>query len=81
MKKVTVYTSSSCSGCVSVKKFLSRKGMDYQELNIDEQPDLMAQITNLTGQSRVPVTMVEDSSGMKRVTTGFNPGELSSLLA
>ena len=82
MSKVTIYTSNNCGSCKMVKKFLQIKGADYSELNIDENPSLRQEVISLSGAMTVPVIAVSDDSGsIKGVSVGYNPSQLSSLLA
>ena len=81
-KKVTIYTSNTCGQCKMVKKILSIKNAQYNEVNIDEQPESHALIMQLSGQTRVPVTVVTDeTTGMQSVITGYNPSQLMPALA
>ena len=81
-KKVTIYTSNTCGQCKMVKKILSIKNAQYSEVNIDEQPESHALIMQLSGQTRVPVTVVTDeATGMQSVITGYNPSQLMPALA
>jgi len=64
-----------------VKKILSMKGHNYDEVNIDESPDRHQEVVTLSGQQRVPVTVVEDdATGTQSVITGYNPGQLMPAL-
>lgn len=81
-KKVTIYTSNTCGQCKMVKKILTMKNHPYDEVNIDEQPDSHAVVMQLSGQARVPVTVIQDdSTGAQSVITGYNPGQLMPALA
>lgn len=80
-KQVTIYTSNTCGQCKMVKKILAMKGHTYNEVNIDEQPESHAIVMQLSGQTRVPVTVVQDDSGLQSVITGYNPGQLMPALA
>lgn len=80
-KKVTIYTSNTCGQCKMVKKILTMKGHQYNEVNIDEQPESHAVVMQLSGQTRVPVTVIQDDAGMQSVITGYNPGQLMPALA
>lgn len=76
-KKVTIYTSNTCGQCKMVKKVLTMKGHQYVEVNIDESPDRHAEIMQLSGQVRVPVTVVkDDTSDNQQVIVGYNVGQL-----
>ncbi len=79
-KQITVYTSNDCSSCVMVKKFLDYKGNSYQEVNIESNPRALQSIQNLTGQSRVPVTVVTDADGKQKVSVGYSAPQLSAVL-
>lgn len=81
-KQVTIYTSNTCGQCKMVKKILAMKNHPYNEVNIDEQPDSHAVVMQLSGQTRVPVTVIQDdSTGSQSVITGYNPGQLMPALA
>lgn len=80
-KKVIVYTSNTCGQCKMVKKILTMKGHAYDEVNIDVMPSRHQEILELTGQQRVPVTVVQDdTTGAQSVITGYNPGQLMPAL-
>lgn len=80
-KNITIYTSNTCSQCKMVKQVLTMKGFSYDELNIDDDPAHQTKVLQLTGQHRVPVTVVQDDeSGFKRVVTGYNLSQLMPAL-
>lgn len=80
-KTVTIYTTNTCAYCVMVKKWLASKGQDYQEINLDDKPELRQEVIAMSGQMAVPVTVVADaSSDMKDITVGWNPGKLAAAL-
>lgn len=55
MSHVTIYTKAYCPYCVRAKSLLDHKGISYQELRIDEQPELRPQmIERAGGRSTVP---------------------------
>ncbi len=80
-KKITIYTTNTCAYCVMVKKFLKIKGQVYDEVNLDEHPERRQEAVELSGTMTVPVTVIENSEGIKDVTVGYNPSQLSSALA
>ncbi len=80
-KKVIIYTSNTCGQCKMVKKILAMKGHSYDEVNIDESPSRHQEILQLSGQQRVPVTVVQDDiTGLQSVITGYNPSQLMPAL-
>lgn len=80
-KNITIYTTNTCAYCPMVKKFLKMKGQEYQEVNLDENPDRRQEAIEVSGAMTVPVTVVENGDGMKNVTVGYNPAQLASALA
>lgn len=81
-KQVTIYTTNTCAYCVMVKKWLASKGQTYNEINLDEQPDLRQKIIDLSGQMAVPVTVVADEDGSNQeIAVGWNPGKLAAALS
>jgi glutaredoxin len=81
-KRVTIYTSNTCAQCKMVKRVLAMKGHQYSEVNIDESPDRHQEVMQLSGQVRVPVTVVKDeTSDNQTVIVGYNVGQLMPALA
>lgn len=81
-KQVTIYTSNTCGQCKMVKKILTMKNTQYNEVNIDEQPESHAVVMQLSGQTRVPVTVIQDDdTGAQSIITGYNPAQLMPALA
>jgi glutaredoxin 3 len=55
MSQVTIYTKAYCPYCVRAKSVLDNKGVSYQEVRIDEQPELRPEmIERAGGRSTVP---------------------------
>lgn len=81
-QKITVYTRTTCSYCVQVKKLLDMKGKTYDVVNIDDDRDAEAAIIAKSGARTVPVVTVTDAAGDERVASiGWNPGALLSAVA
>ncbi len=61
MSQVTIYTKAYCPYCVRAKSVLDNKGVSYQEIRIDEQPELRPQmIERAGGRSTVPQIFVAE---------------------
>ncbi|MCS4306014.1 MULTISPECIES: glutaredoxin 3 [Rheinheimera] len=55
MSQVTIYTKAYCPYCVRAKSVLDNKGVAYEEIRIDEQPELRPQmIERAAGRTTVP---------------------------
>lgn len=71
---ITVYTSTNCAYCGMVKKFLSMKNKEYQEVNIDNNPSIRQSLISKTGSMTAPITISND-----KVVIGFKPDKLAEL--
>lgn len=81
-KKITIYTRTTCSYCVQVKRLLDMKGKTYHVVNLDENREAEAAIIAKSGARTVPVVTVTDDSGDEQVASiGWNPGALLSAVA
>lgn len=80
-KDITIYTTNTCAYCVMVKRWLSSKGMSYQEVNLDENPDRQAEALEMSGSLTVPVTIVTKQDDSKEVVVGYNLAKLAPALA
>jgi glutaredoxin len=58
-----------------VKTWLQKKGVKYEELNVDEKPELMDDVIRKTGLMMVPVTVIGENH-----VQGMNFSRLSELL-
>ncbi|MFZ1684541.1 MAG: glutaredoxin family protein [Candidatus Zixiibacteriota bacterium] len=81
MKKITVFTTNTCAYCAMVKKYLDGKGVKYDIVNLDEQPEKQAEVYAKSGALTVPVTLVENEDSTEHVVVGFNLPRLASLVA
>lgn len=59
MKTITIYSRPDCQPCKRIKAWWDRKGVVYQEVNVEESPADLAAIKAL-GYERVPVTVVSN---------------------
>lgn len=80
-RNITIYTTNNCAYCGMVKKFLRMKGQDYEEVNIEENPERQREAMQASGALTVPVTIITKQDGTQDVTVGFNAGRLASAIA
>ncbi len=80
-KNITIFTTNTCSYCVMVKKYLGAKGMQYEEVNLDEHPHRQKEAFELTGQLTVPVTVVTKHDDSQEVIVGYNLSKLAPAIA
>lgn len=80
MKKVTVYSTSTCPYCVMLTRWLNDKKIDYTEYKVDQNPFAAQSMVSLSGQMGVPFTTIEDGDEMTKIL-GFDVPKLQSSLS
>jgi len=78
--KVTIFSTSTCSWCHAVKRFLTHKNIEYSEVNLDEHPERIQEVRDLSGATSVPITYIQNGE-KERVVIGYNPSKLMDALA
>jgi glutaredoxin 3 len=77
VKNITIFTTNTCAYCVMVKKWLNAKGYDYEEVNLDNNPERQKDAFAMSGQLAVPVTVVTKQDDSKEVIVGYNLAKLA----
>lgn len=80
-KTIKVYTTDNCAYCVMVKRYLSIKGYDFEEINVENDPVKRKEAIDISGAMTVPIVVITDDEGHKNITVGYNIGRLSSALS
>ena len=58
MNQITVYTTNTCPYCVMMKNFLSEQGLQYKEVNVQQDPVAAERLVKTTGEMGVPQTEI-----------------------
>lgn len=80
-KHIRIYTTNSCAYCVMVKKWLGTKGLDWEEVNVEEHPERAQEAFEISGQLAVPVTVVTNEDDEQEVIVGYNLAKLAPAVA
>ncbi len=54
MPKIVIYTTPWCPYCIRAKQLLERKGVAFEEIGVERDPALRAEMTRKAGRSSVP---------------------------
>ncbi|WP_372875929.1 glutaredoxin 3 [Pseudomonas sp.] len=54
MSAVVIYSSDWCPYCMRAKQLLARKGVSFDEIKVDGQPEVRAEMTRKARQTSVP---------------------------
>jgi glutaredoxin 3 len=78
-----VYTTDHCSLCVSAKKLLEKRGIDYEEINLARDADTRAQLSSMTGMFTFPQIIIDGNvvGGFTELLAADREGRLGDLLA
>ena len=59
MARVEMYTTTWCGYCIRAKHLLESKGVEYEEINLDDDPGFRQKLLDLTGGWTVPQILVD----------------------
>ncbi|MBC8312164.1 MAG: glutaredoxin family protein [Candidatus Marinimicrobia bacterium] len=79
---IKIYSTSWCPSCNAAKQLLASKGMEYEEINIEEINMSREQLAELTGGMSVPQIVINDTNigGFDKLMMMNQSGELETLL-
>ena len=82
MARVRIYTKRNCPFCLRAKNLLGKKGVDYEEIDVEERDDLRLWLAEATGQKTVPQVFVGERSlgGFSDVDSLEREGKLDAVL-
>ncbi len=73
-KEVVFYTKNGCADCRQEKEFLSERGVEFTEKNIQEDQQAFLELVEL-GYQTTPLTTIDGE-----VVVGFDPQDLQAKL-
>jgi glutaredoxin 3 len=59
MAKIEIYTTRWCGYCVRAKTLLDSRGLEYEEISLDDDPTFRQRLLDLTGGWTVPQILVD----------------------
>jgi glutaredoxin 3 len=82
MPKVQLYSKQRCPYCVRAKGLLDRKGVPYEEIDVEHDEARRAWLVEATGQRTVPQVFVDGRSlgGFSDIDALDKAGELDPIL-
>ena len=76
---ITMYTTSWCGDCRITKRVLESKGIQYQEIDIEENPAAAEVVMRVNGGKRSVPTL--EYNGQAASMSNFNRAKLDAWLA
>jgi glutaredoxin len=80
MKKVKVFTTSTCPYCKMEKEFLDAKGIKYEVEVVDHDVAKAQELMAASGQLGVPFTVITQEDGRESTVLGFDEAEIAKQL-
>ena len=82
MAQVVIYSTAVCPYCVNAKKLLTEKGVSYEEIRVDREPQLFQVMMEKSKQRTVPQIWIDDYhvGGFTDLWALDKSGKLDSLL-
>lgn len=74
-KPVIVYSADWCAFCHMTKDYLSKKGIEFEERNVEQRPEYAVEAVQKSGQRGIPVI---DIGG--KIVVGFDRPTIDHLL-
>jgi glutaredoxin 3 len=59
MARIRVYSTRWCGYCVRAKALLESRGIEYEEISLDSDPEFRRKLFDLTGGWTVPQILID----------------------
>jgi len=79
VKKITVYSTTTCPYCRMITRWLDEHNIDYTEYKVDLNPYAAQTMIVLSGQMGVPFTTIEEDEATEKIL-GYDVPRLKQLL-
>ncbi len=82
MARILMYTTAVCPYCVNAKKLLAQKGIEVEEIRVDQNPQLRIEMMQKSGQRTVPQIWIGEThvGGFTDLWALDKQGKLDGLL-
>ena len=76
-----MYSTDRCSFCVRAKGLLDARGLEYEEINLERDPDGRAELASRTGMLSFPQILIDDElvGGFMELVAADRAGRLKTL--
>lgn len=60
MSDVYLYSTQTCPFCIQAKQLLASKGVEFEEISVDGNPELRMEMMEKSGQRTVPQIWIDE---------------------
>lgn len=79
-RKVRVYSTTTCPYCIMEKHYLKSKGVEFEEILLDRQPEKVQEFIDRCGNMGVPCTHIMHEDGKEDHILGFDKHRIDEAL-
>lgn len=78
---IVMYSTDRCSFCVRAKALLQARGLEFEEINLERDPDGRAELAHRTGMLSFPQILVDGElvGGFMELVAADRAGRLREL--
>jgi glutaredoxin 3 len=78
--RVVVFSTDACTYCEHAKNLLRKRGVPFEDVNLGSDPELQAQLTEITGLESYPQIVVngEPLGGLNELRAAEKNGVMAS---
>lgn len=82
MSRIRMYTTRYCPFCVMARELFKRKGVEFEDIAVDNNPDLRSVMEHISGRHTVPQIFIGDQhvGGYEDLASLEHTGRLDPLL-
>jgi len=79
---IRIYSTRFCGYCRAAERLLTSKGVEYQLIKVDEDPEQLVYMREITGRHTVPQIFIDDFhvGGFDDLSALNHAGKLDGLL-
>ena len=67
---ITVFSTNNCAVCKTLKQWLKKQQIEFDSVNLEQDPSRQAEIIQKAGSMQVPISLIIDDNGQETVITG-----------
>ena len=75
-KTVKIYMTATCVYCKGAMEYFKSKGIQYEQIDLGENPEKIQEMVEISGQMGVPVILIDG-----KMIVGFNRGAIDEALS
>ena len=80
MAKVRIYSTATCPYCSAERNYLKGRGVEFEEVLVDQKPDQVPNLLDTCGSMGVPCTHILKDDGKEEKILGFDKPRLDKAL-